>query len=73
MTETQVLPWSGEVTGGTGLGGGWEDFLGEGFLISVGLVLDIGDSVETGCDPETCSTDEQDREAILLEETSLAM
>ena len=67
MTETQVLPWSCEVTGGTGLGGGREDFLGEGFLMSVGLVLDIGDSVETGCDPVTCSADEQDREAILLE------
>ena len=73
ITETQVLPWSGEVTGGTGLGGGMEDFLGEGFLISVGLVLDIGDNVETACEPGTCSADEQARETILLEETSLAM
>ena len=71
MTETQVLPWSGEVTGGTGLGGGREDFLGEGFLMSVGLVLDIGDRVET--ETGTCAADEQARESILLEGTSLAM
>ena len=53
--------------------GGREDFLGEGFLISVGLVLDIGDSVETNCDPGICTADEHAREAILLEGTSLAM
>ena len=73
MTETQVLPWSEEVTGGTGMGGGREDFSGEGFLMSVGLVLDIGDNVEADCDAVTFAADEQARETILLEETSLAM
>ena len=73
MTETQVLPWSEKVTGGTGMGGVREDFLGEGFLMSVGLVLDIGDTVETACEPGTCSADEQARETIVLEETSFAM
>jgi len=54
-------------------GGGRGDFLGESFFMSVGLVLDIGDNMETTCDPGTFAADIQARESILSDSTSLSM
>jgi len=41
--------------------------------MSEGLVLDIGDNMETTSDPGTCAADIQAREGILLDRTSLSM